>query len=319
MTRTKKRGEEEQEGGGGRSQLLGEEGPATRSRPGDRNGDGNGNGNGTTMTRTTRPKTTTCLPCWTTISALNSTFNNSEPETEYAYSGAEPTSITPTTTNAIHIGTDKYGGNDSQSRPKGSSSNSSVQRVQLLSDSEISVLDLGPSLRVSRASCTPDGEGMVQKDSTSRSSSSELGIELRGAVPITSTIGPRSTTTSTTPTETKEHAYGSESRQTSTFTEQWIGECDHCGNSCGYRSSTSGNSLVAPKTGDARMRRCKVDGAGDHVCECDCDYKDYDYDYDYGYREDRGDRRNKFTPSMFTVTTTNAISSPVLAPLKTTR
>lgn len=67
------------------------------------------------------------------------------------------------------------------------------------------------------------------------------------------------------------------------------------------------------------MRRCKVDGAGDHVCECDCDYKDYDYDYDYGYGEDRGDRRNEFTPSIITVTTTNAISSPVLAPLKKTR
>lgn len=286
--------------------------PASRSRP----GNGKGNGNGTTMTRTT----TTCLPC-STPSAFNPTSNtpvSSNPKSKYG--GAEPTSITPTTSTTTasaitHYDPDKYG-DDGQFPPKCSSNcyihKSSAQRVQLLSDSEISVLDLGPSLRVSGASCTPDADDMVQKNSMS---SSESEILLRDAVPITSTTSPRSTSVN------KEHAYGHDIRKTSTFKEQRNGECGHCGNSSGYKdeakrgygSSASGNTL-APETGDARMRRCKIDGAGDH--ECDCDYQcEYDV-YGYGYGGDGGDRHDEFTPI---VSATTTVSSPILSPLKTTR
>lgn len=260
------------------------------------------------------------------------------------------TVLTPVT-HSDGIGTDKYGvGDDSQFRPRevcrsnnchdchdhdrvrvrkqrrnSSNSNSSrPQRVQLLSDSEISVLDLGPSLRVPTSGgtsccccCTPEAEycDKVQNDSViSTNSESEMIVLGGGSDAITSTNGAQNPNLPTQ--EKKDHAYERDVRKTSTFSEQRIGECSHCGNAGGYRSSASGHALVAPETGDVRTRLCKFDGAGDH--ECDCDFQSYDYDYGYG--ED--------TPSAFTtaasttrstMATATTISSPVLAPLKTTR
>lgn len=213
-----------------------------------------------------------------------------------------------------------------QSRPEASYVNnkshvrrrSPSQRSQLVSDSEISVLDLGPSLNAGDAAVpvpvTAPGAGVIQ---VGAGSESEIALGEATTIPI-------STNTSSAATTTKQggHGYGRDVRGVSfaSAPEESSGELAHYGDGGdgddarrGYGSSTSGS----PDTGEMKKQQPgQSDGSDDRECEFDCQNEyvyGYGYSFDYGHVGDGGEHGAKRED------TTPAISSPVLAPLKTTR
>lgn len=217
-----------------------------------------------------------------------------------------------------------------QSQPKASYVNKShvhrrspSQRSQLVSDSEISVLDLGPSLSVSDAAVpvpvTAPGAGVgvgVGAGVIQMGAGSESDIELGEA---TTTI-PISTTPSAATTKQGGYGYGCDVRGVSIASapEESSGELAHYGDGgdgdgCGCGSSKNGS----PDTGEIKKQQPWVfDGSDDRECEFDCQDE---YDYGYGYNFDYGYVGNGDEHGAKHEDTTPAISSPVLAPLKTTR
>lgn len=244
------------------------------------------------------------------------------------YDGPEPAAAIITTASA----TSPNGHDIIQSWPEESYANSKShvhkrsqsQHSQLISDSEISVLDLGPSLNVDDAAvtvpapgaCAGAGAGVIQMRAGSKS-----GLELGDS-------------TSGGTTKQGVYAYGRDMRRISTSAaKKGSGELANYGDGgagddaeCGYGLSTSASDML--ETGDVKQL-WELDGA--HGRECDYDYQreydfgygyGYSYGYGYGYRGDDDGHDTEYENK--TVTTqhenkTATISSPILAPLKTTR